>query len=72
MRSFLFPLNEHTMDRALRILVGGALLTLAVTGFTAWGYLGIVPLATGILGSCPVYVLLGVNTCPHEPHRKAA
>ena len=57
--------NEHTIDRVVRIVVGLVLLALVFVGTrTAWGYLGIVPLLTGVLGSCPVYTLLGIGTCP--------
>jgi hypothetical protein len=45
---------------------GAALLALAVTGYTAWGYLGIIPLLTGFIGSCPVYTLFGITTCPRK------
>jgi hypothetical protein len=62
--SKLFPSNEHMLDRALRILVGIALLVMAFVGpQTPWGYLGIVPLATGLLGSCPLYTMFGISTC---------
>lgn len=58
-------INEGKLDRALRILVGLVLLTLVFVGpQTLWGLIGIVPLATGLLGVCPVYTLLGINTCP--------
>jgi hypothetical protein len=61
----LLPRNEHTVDRALRVVLGLALLAIAFVGpRTPWGYLGIVPLLTGLLGSCPVYTLLGIGTCP--------
>ena len=63
MWSALFPQNEHRLDRALRVLVGGVLLFLALTGVTAWGYVGLLPLVTGLVGSCPACRLLGVNTC---------
>jgi hypothetical protein len=57
--------NEGTIDRALRIIAGLALIALAATGTVgAWGWIGIVPLATGLLGWCPAYTLLGINTCP--------
>jgi hypothetical protein len=57
--------NEGTIDRALRILVGAGVLSLAFIGpQTPWGYIGIVPLLTGLIGWCPVYTLLGINTCP--------
>lgn len=59
----LFAKNEGTIDRALRVALGLVLLALAITGRGAWGYLGIVPLVTGLIGSCPLYSILGVNTC---------
>lgn len=56
--------NEGTLDRSVRIVAGLALITLAATGAVgAWGWLGVVPLLTGALGHCPLYRLLGVNTC---------
>ena len=63
MWSALFPQNENTFDRALRVLAGGVLLSLALTGVTAWGWIGVLPLVTGLVGSCPAYRLLGVSTC---------
>lgn len=57
--------NEGGMDRSLRMAVGLALLGLMATGHIGvWGWLGVVPLATGLIGWCPAYTLLGVNTCP--------
>lgn len=57
--------NEGTIDRALRIIVGLILLALVFVGpQTPLGWIGIVPLATGLLGWCPLYSLLGMNTCP--------
>jgi hypothetical protein len=59
------PRNEGTIDRALRVTAGLVLLGLVFVGpQTLWGLLGLVPLATGLLGSCPVYTLLGLSTCP--------
>lgn len=59
------PRNEGTLDRALRILLGLILLSLVFIGpQTLWGLIGLVPLATGIMGYCPVYKILGLNTCP--------
>lgn len=56
--------NEGTLDRALRIVVGAALVSLVFVGpQTAWGWIGVVPLLTGIVGNCPVYSILGINTC---------
>lgn len=57
--------NEGNLDRILRITAGVVLLGLAATGAVGvWGWIGIVPLATGLLGWCPVYTMLGFNTCP--------
>ena len=57
--------NEGTIDRILRVVVGGAILSLAFVGpQTLWGYLGLVPLVTGLIGYCPVYAIFGLRTCP--------
>jgi hypothetical protein len=56
--------NEGTLDRALRVAAGLLLLALMFTGtIGAWGWIGIVPLATGAIGWCPLYTALGLNTC---------
>ena len=56
--------NTGTVDRALRVIVGLALIALAATHtIGVWGWIGIVPLLTGIFSFCPVYALLGMNTC---------
>ncbi|MBN1962659.1 MAG: DUF2892 domain-containing protein [Deltaproteobacteria bacterium] len=60
----IFPKNEHIVDRVLRIIVGLALLSLIVIGpHTYWGLIGLLPLLTGIFGTCPAYTLLGISTC---------
>jgi len=57
--------NVGGIDRILRIVVGLVLVGLAATGTVGlWGWIGVVPLATGLLGTCPAYGLLGMNTCP--------
>jgi hypothetical protein len=57
--------NEGTIDRALRVAAGLLLLALMFTGtIGVWGWIGIVPLATGAIGWCPLYTVLGLNTCP--------
>ncbi|MEQ1618445.1 MAG: DUF2892 domain-containing protein [Terricaulis sp.] len=57
--------NEGAIDRVLRVLVGLGVLSLAFVGpQTPWGYVGLVPLITGLVGYCPVYAMLGFNTCP--------
>lgn len=56
--------NVGGIDRVLRILVGLVLIGLAVTGTVGWwGYLGAVPLLTGLIGWCPAYLPLGIKTC---------
>jgi len=60
-------INVGTIDRVARIAVGIILIALAVTGkFSPWGWIGIVPLVTGILKTCPLYSLFGMSTCPME------
>lgn len=60
-------INVGTIDRALRIVAGIILITLAATQTIGiWGYIGIVPLLTGIFKFCPAYSLLGMNTCPMD------
>jgi hypothetical protein len=56
--------NEGTIDRVLRVGLGVALIALVFVGpQTPWGWLGLVPLLTGVVGFCPLYRLVGVNTC---------
>jgi hypothetical protein len=57
--------NVGNIDRALRIGGGLALIGLALTGAIGiWGYLGVVPLATGLFRFCPAYTLFGFSSCP--------
>jgi hypothetical protein len=61
--SRLLARNEHTVERAMRVVFGLGLLTLTFMGpHTALGYLGLIPLATGLVGSCPLYSLVGFST----------
>lgn len=56
--------NVGRVDRVIRIIIGLGLLSLAFVGpQTAWGYIGIVPLLTALVGYCPAYPLFGLNTC---------
>ena len=58
-------MNEGTLDRTIRIVIGLALLTLTIAGpRTLLGLIGVVPLLTGIVGFCPLYRLVGIRTCP--------
>lgn len=56
--------NVGGIDRILRIVVGLALIAWALMGGPIWAWIGIVPLATGAIGFCALYPLLGLNTCP--------
>lgn len=56
--------NVGGIDRVLRVLAGLALVAWAVMGGPVWAWIGIVPLGTGLVGFCPLYPLLGMNTCP--------
>ena len=57
--------NVGGIDKILRIVVGIALIAMAAIGVVgAWGWIGVVPLLTGLFGSCPAYALLGLNSCP--------
>ena len=60
-------INEAGWDRTLRIVIGLVAISLVFIGpKTMWGLLGIIPLSTGVTGSCMLYSLLGVSTCPVE------
>lgn len=59
----MFKKNIGTIDRSLRILVGVILIALTVMGkIGVWGWIGVLPLATGLVSSCMLYTLLGINT----------
>lgn len=65
--------NEAAIDRVLRVLVGVVLLALVFAGpKTAWGWVGMVPLVTGIVGFCPLYRLVGIDTCRVPLHHRRA
>lgn len=69
----LMPQNEGTLDRVVRVVLGVGLLALVFIGpQTLWGLVGIVPLATGLFGSCPIYTALGLSTCPVHPKTSSA
>jgi len=57
--------NEGNFDRVLRVAAGLVLVALTLTGaIGAWGWIGVVPVLTGLIGWCPAYTLLGFSTCP--------
>jgi hypothetical protein len=56
--------NVGSIDRAIRAVVGIGLISLVFVGpQTVWGWIGVIPLVTAIIGWCPPYSLLGINTC---------
>jgi hypothetical protein len=57
-------LNVGGIDRVLRIIAGLALIAWALMGGPVWAWIGIVPLATGAFSFCPLYSMIGMNTCP--------
>lgn len=62
------PKNIHKNERIIRIIAGAVLTSLAFWGpANSWFLLGLIPLATGIVGWCPPYSLLGINTCNMKP-----
>ena len=59
--------NVGGLDRIVRIVLGLVLISLVFVGpKTVWGWIGIIPLATGLIGWCPPYALLGINTCSKQ------
>lgn len=56
--------NVGGLDRTLRIVVGVVLILMALTGtIGVWGWIGVVPLATGLMKTCPLYSIFGFSTC---------
>lgn len=63
----MFKLNVGGIDRVLRIVLGLVLIALVFVGpQTPWGWIGLVPLFTGLLRTCPLYTLIGLSTCPRR------
>lgn len=61
----MFKANVGGLDRILRILVGLGLIAIVFVGpQTPWGWIGVVPLLTALIGYCPAYSIFGINTCP--------
>lgn len=57
--------NVGSIDRIARVVIGLLLIALAATGtIGAWGWIGVVPLATAAFSFCPLYTVLGLSTCP--------
>lgn len=65
--------NETGIDRMVRVIVGVVLLALVFVGpRTAWGWFGLVPLITGLVGFCPLYLLAGSKSCCTGPDHRGA
>ncbi|NOC90505.1 DUF2892 domain-containing protein [Ruegeria sp. HKCCD6604] len=62
--SYVTTKNMGGLDKSLRIALGAALILGALLGYGTWMWIGIVPLVTGLLNSCPIYSVLGISTCP--------
>jgi hypothetical protein len=63
----MFKKNVGDADRAIRIMLGLALISLAFVGpRTIWGLVGVIPLVTAFIRICPLYALLGLSTCPKK------
>jgi len=61
----MFKTNLGNIDRIFRIVIGLVLIALVFVGpQTPWGWIGLIPLATGLLRTCPLYSLIGLSTCP--------
>ncbi|WP_270730722.1 YgaP family membrane protein [Shimia sp. Alg240-R146] len=60
----MFTKNVGTVDKILRITIGVVLILGALLGYGNWMWIGVVPLATALLGTCPLYTVLGIGTCP--------
>ena len=64
--------NVETVDRIARIVVGVVLIALVFVGpQTPWGWIGVIPLATALIGFCPAYKLFGLSTCPLSSKKTA-
>lgn len=60
----LLPNNVHNIERGLRLVIGLGLIMIAFVGpKTPWGWLGVIPLVTALVGSCPLYTVFGFSTC---------
>lgn len=64
--------NTHDLDRLVRLVIGiGLLASICVGPKTSWGWLGLIPLATALVGWCPLYQLVGLDTCNLRRQRQA-
>ena len=62
--------NVGTVDRFLRLAAGLVLVSLSISGaIGAWGWIGILPMLTGLMRYCPAYKVFGIDTCPSSPRK---
>lgn len=60
----VFTVNENPVERGIRIAIGVGLISIVFVGpQTSWGWIGVVPLLTGVSGLCPLYTVFGISTC---------
>jgi len=55
--------NVGTIDKAVRAVLGIALIAWALMGGPAWAWIGVIPLATAVFSWCPLYMMIGMDTC---------
>jgi Inner membrane protein YgaP-like, transmembrane domain len=68
--SSVLAVNEHPIERVVRVVAGLALVWAAYSGrLGLWAYIGVVPLLTGLTGICPLYSMLGISTCSGPSRR---
>lgn len=61
----MFSTNLGSIDRIIRIIIGAVLIGLTLAGSIGnWGWIGVIPLVTGLIGSCPLYKIFGFSSCP--------
>jgi hypothetical protein len=66
MKNFLV-VTEHPIERVIRVVLGLGIISLVFIGpKTPWGWLGVLPVLTGLTGLCPLYTVLGISTCPKK------
>jgi DUF2892 family protein len=67
MATGFFSRNEHKVERVARVVVGLAVLSLFFVGpRSPWALIGLVPVLTGLAGTCPLYSIFGFSTCPRD------
>lgn len=60
----MFAKNVGSIDKVARLVIGALLILGALMGYGVWMWIGVIPLVTALMGSCPLYSILGLSTCP--------